>query len=70
MRVMEPLTLKWEHGTVDRQATGHGDIYWCHVSNGPIVVRSRNNVCELCSQTLTDMPNKHSFVVHIQGPTS
>jgi hypothetical protein len=58
--------LNWEHGTVNRMATGHNDVYWCHTSNGPTVVRNKGNVCQLCSQRLADDLKVHSFVVHIE----
>jgi hypothetical protein len=57
--------MKWQNGSVRPQPGDDNNIYWCDVSNAAVVMPHHNNVCPLCSQTLVDMPNKHTFVAHI-----
>jgi len=64
--------IKWEHGTISRQPLGYSDIYWCEEKNGPTVYLGKGEEyrkayrCQLCGQRLTDDPNPHAFVAHIE----
>jgi len=64
----------WPRGRLEGRPAGVSDIYWCYAKRGPTVYSGKGEEyreayrCQLCGQRLVDDPNRHDFVLHIEGP--
>jgi hypothetical protein len=59
---------------VSFQPKGFGDVYWCNVTNFPVIISWKydKSYCESCHQEiLSDEEEEfkeHTFIAHIQDP--